>query len=522
MASIRGFVCGAAIAGVVCLEAPLGVLHPARVISASPAAQGPNAAVAAADPSARPVLDRYCVTCHNEKLKTAGLAIDPLSIDRAADAPSWEKIVRKLRTGTMPPVGLPRPDQSVYDTVAASLETALDRHNTAAPNPGRSAVHRLNRTEYTNVLRDLLALDIDARVLLPADDAAFGFDNNADVLTLSPGLLERYMSAARRISRLAIADTMPRPAVESYEVSRYLVQDDRVSENLPFGTRGGVAVRHHFPLDAEYEVRVQVGRRRSREPQELEVRIDGERIGLFTVGGGPAMRSDDGDGQAAPDGRLAARVPVKAGPHLVGVSLVQRNAAAEGTAPAQLPVASISFAGKRGAETSVEQVDIAGPYEALLPEETPSRQRVFVCRPSHAPRATATGTAARRDASEDTACAKQILSTLARRAYRRPITDRDLQKLLAFYTADREKGGFDTGIRSALERILVDPQFLFRIERDPSSIASGTPYRVNDLELASRLSFFLWSSMPDDELLDAGARVLMPSPRPTFRPRRRL
>jgi mono/diheme cytochrome c family protein len=473
---------------------------PQRTSSAPRTPGAAPTAPAAMISASRAVLDRYCVTCHNKQLRTAGLTLDTMSLDRVGEAaPAWEKVVRKLRTGTMPPVGRPRPDRSTYDGLASWLETALDRHSASAPNPGRPSIHRLNRAEYANVIRDLLGLEIDAGALLPADDTAYGFDNNADVLTLSPLLLERYMSAARRISRLALGDPTLRPSVESYAVSRYLVQDDRASEDLPFGTRGGIAVRHGFPLDGQYVISVHLQRRRSREPQELELRVDGVRVGTFTIGSDSgAQRSQEPADAPAVDPRLEARVTVTAGQHLVGAALVQRMSAPEGTAPSQLPVGNISFAGRRGAETSIERIDIDGPYDSRTPADSPSRQKILVCRPS------AEG--------NDEACARRVLSTLARRAYRRNITDRDLGRLLAFYTAEKAMGGFDAGIRSALERILVDPQFLFRIERDPPTVSPGTPYRVTDVELASRLSFFLWSSMPDEELLDLAVRGTLHQP----------
>jgi hypothetical protein len=450
------------------------------------------------------MFDRYCVTCHNQRLRTANLALDSLNVERVADAAAdWEKVVRKLRSRTMPPAGRPRPDAATYAAVVSALETSLDRAAAASPNPGRPVVHRLNRAEYANVIRDLLALDVDADALLPADDAAFGFDNNADVLTVSPLLLERYLSAARKISRLAMGDSTMRPSVESYDVSRYEVQDDRASEELPFGTRGGIAVHHNFPLDAEYVVSVRTQRRRGRAAQsdQLEVRLDREHVKTFMIGGDSnAPRSpEDADqaDRAAAASKLEVRIPVKAGRHLVGVAFVQRTTAAEGTAPAQLPVGNISFAGKRGAELGIERVDIAGPYDARPPDDSPSRKAILVCRPNGA---------------DDSACARQILARLARRAYRRPATDQDLKRLLAFFAVDRDRHGFDAGIRAALERILVDPQFLFRIERDPAAAPEGTAYRVSDLELASRLSFFLWSSMPDDELLTLAERGRLRQP----------
>ncbi|HEY7171399.1 MAG TPA: DUF1592 domain-containing protein, partial [Vicinamibacterales bacterium] len=442
--------------------------------------------------SNRALLDRYCVTCHNDRLRTGNLvltreAVDP---DQVAGAGAvWEKVLLKLRSGAMPPVGRPRPDAAAVTGFIASLERSLDRAAADAPNPGRPTVHRLNRTEYANAVRDLLALEIDAAALLPPDDAGFGFDNNADVLTISPGLFERYMSAARRIARLAVGDPALRPAVETYEVSRYLLQDDRISEDTPFGSRGGIVVRHYFPLDAEYVVKVQLQRRRPADVQQLELRVDGEPLKTFQVGGSPAARSAD-DADNLPANRpLEVRLPVKAGPHLVAVTFLQRTIVPDGLGPTSLPVGNISFRGKRGSETGVERVEIGGPYNPQGPGDTPSRRRIFVCRP------------AGNDSSDG--CARKTLASLARRAYRRPVGDPDVAKLLEFYRQGREQNGFDAGIQSALERVLVDPQFLFRIEREPA--ARGV-YRVNDVELASRLSFFLWSSIPDDELLDLAAR----------------
>ena len=473
---------------------------------AAPAQQSP--AESAASPNAA-LLNKYCVTCHSDARRTGGLSLEHADLaDVPKGAETWEKLIRKVRVGMMPPPGMPRPARAQLDDLAGYFEASLDRSAAEKPRPGRTSMHRLNRAEYANVIRDLLALDIDARALLPADDTAYGFDNNADILTVSPLLLERYLSAARKISRLALGDSTLRPSVESYDVSRYDVQDDRASEELPFGTRGGIALHHHFPLDAEYLISVRLQRRRARGEQ-LEVRVDGERVKSFTIGNDPGMprAPDDGDAQLAVP-RLEVRVPVKAGLHLVGVALVQRTTAPEGTGPAQLPVASISFAGKRGAEVGVERVDIAGPYDAKVPDDSPSRRRILVCRPP--------------ERGSDEPCAKRILSTLARRAYRRPVTDQDLKRLLRFYTADRSTHGFDAGIRSALERILVDPQFLFRIERDPAGVSPGTAFRLSDVEIASRLSFFLWSSMPDDELLDTAVGGTLSQPAVLERQVRRM
>ncbi len=394
--------------------AKLASTNPPRTSFQTPTA-GPQAAQSRPEvqPASayRAVLDRYCVTCHNARLRTANLMLDTVDIGEiGAGAEIWEKVVRKLRSRAMPPMGRPRPDQTTYQGFVGWLEAALDQAATARPNPGRPAIHRLNRAEYTNAIRDLVALEIDGRLLLPADDSEYGFDNIADVLTVSPGLMERYISAAAKISRLAIGDPHLRPAVETYKVSPLLVQDDRTSEEMPFGTRGGIAVRHSFPLDAEYVLRVRLQGRGSvrglAEPQQIEVRLDGARITLFTVGGPAAKSAEPGDQQSNYKQPAAAglevRFAAKAGTRLVGVALLKRTVAPEGVGPRLLPVGSISFAGKKGAETGVDSVEIAGPFNAQGRGETPSRRQIFVCRPA--------------SPQQEESCATEILATLARRA----------------------------------------------------------------------------------------------------------
>jgi mono/diheme cytochrome c family protein len=449
-----------------------------------------------ADPvSFAPVVTRYCVGCHNERVRSGSLALDSLRWDDAgASAPVWEKIIQKLRNAEMPPPGRPRPDKATYDAFRASLEAALDAEAARHPNPGRPAIHRLNRVEYANAIRDLLDFPVDGRSLLPLDDTAFGFDNNADVLSVSPGLLERYMSAARRISRLAIGDRTLRPVAETYSLSDLIAQDERSSEDLPFGTRGGVAVSHYFPLDAEYTLKIRLQRDKAgtgavrglAAAQQIDVHLGGERLKRFTVGaeapGGRVAKPETAD--AGLELKFAAR----AGSSLVGVSILDRTLATEGVNPTRLPVWTFSPGNDR---VSIDSVEIEGPFNATGSGDTPSRRRIFVCMPS---------------ARAETACATAIVTALARRAYRRPVTGRDTERLLRFYSAAREDGDFESGIRAALESILVDPEFLFRIERDPPGIAPGTAYRLSDLELASRLSFFLWSSIPDEELLALAER----------------
>jgi hypothetical protein len=445
------------------------------------------------------------VGCHNEEVRTAELLLDRADLEDISKEPEvWEKVVRKLRTGAMPPAGMPRPDQSIYDSLATYLEEALDQAMAARPDPGRPVLHRLNRVEYTNAVRDLLALDIDGTTLLPGDDSKYGFDNIGDALTISPLLLERYLSAARKISRQAIGDLNTSPVLETYNVPQFFVQDDRMDEALPFGSRGGIAVRHYFPLDGEYVVKVRLERNTSNyirglaEAHQLEVRLDGARIKRFTIGGEPKGRSSPSFSDTArgdpeqelyertADEILEVRFPVTAGPRLVGVVFLKETSVPEGRLKPRMTEYDLN--NYKDGEPEVASVVISGPYDAKGIGETPSRQKIFVCRPD--------------SSQEEEPCARKILSTLARRAYRRPVTEEDVRTLLGFYKAGHNKGGFEAGIRTALRRILVGPEFLYRVERDPENVAPDTPYRISDLELASRLSFFLWSSLPDDQLLE--------------------
>ena len=473
----------------------------------------------------RAILNQYCVMCHNETLRTAELVLSTKDVGNVSNEPVvWEKVVRKLRTGAMPPAGMPRPDEATYDSFATYLETELDRAAAANPNPGRTSVHRLNRAEYANAIRDLLALEIDGELLLPPDESAFGFDNIAAVLSVSPLLLERYMAAARRISLQVIGDPDARPVFETYEVHKFLRQDDRMSEDLPFGSRGGIAFRHYFPLDGEYVIRIRLQReareriRGMHEPHQIDVRLDGERVTLFNIGsedfGRPAPIFSLGTLVGDPereqyerfaDEGLEFRFAAKTGMRMVGISFVNQFVIPEGPLhyingrPDYLPRLSLSDRiENRGGLPEMQTVEIGGPYAAQGLGETPSRQKVFVCRPS--------------GHEDEEACAQEILSTLVRRAYRRPVTNEDLEPLLRFYESGRNDGGFEEGIRRALEAILMSPEFLFRIEADPESVAPGTAYPVSNIELASRLSFFLWSSIPDDELLDVAERGELRNP----------
>ena len=468
--------------------------------------QADASATAEAADVQRELLDRYCVTCHSERLRTGGLQLDRVDVGHVGEAAEiWEKVVRKLRAGQMPPAGRPRPAQAAYDGLAAWLETELDRAADARPNPGRPVVRRLNRLEYANAIRDLLALEVDSRALLPTDESGYGFDNVGDVLSFSPGLLERYMSAARKISRLAVGDPTQPAAITTYKVSPFLVQEGRISEDLPFGSRGGTVVRHNFPADGEYRLRVHLGRRFDNNAiqgldvrEQVDVRLDGERLILFEVGG-ECVDSDEprcilppGVVPVSEYGRTAdlhlhVRFATKGGPRLVGASFIDRAVAAmEGAGPTRLPTSELRNTER--APMNVGSIEIEGPLSAAGPPDSPSRRRIFVCRPA--------------GGEDDESCARQVLRTLTRRAYRRAVTTRDLESLLAFYRTGRAAGGFEAGIQFALEGLLVSPDFLLRLEHDPPQAAPHSAYRIGDVDLASRLSFFLWSSIPDDELLD--------------------
>jgi mono/diheme cytochrome c family protein len=490
------------------ITAGLAILTASAYLEAGPQV-APSVQPAATASPEQEILNRYCITCHNERLKTGGLMLDALDVkDIAAGAPTWEKVVRKLRAGVMPPAGARRPDEPTQDKFVAWLEGELDRAAAARPNPGRTETfHRLNRAEYRNVIRDLLAIDIDVADFLPADDSSYGFDNIAGVLKVSQSLMERYLSAAKTISRLAVGAPLPAVDSETYRVAPEAQQHDR-ADGLPFGTRGGMLVHHLFPQDGEYEIKLEVGGGRggAREPHEIEIAIDGQQFKLIAMGRPPQRGGGDGDPRE--DSRLTVRLPVTAGPHELAVAFLRKPVALleQVREPFQNPRISGNDGGPGGSMPSLTSVNIRGPYNPQGAGNTPSRHRIFVCQPSRS--------------GDEARCAKTILSTLARRAYRGPVADADVQVLLGFYQQARDEGGnFESGIELALRRLLVSPEFLFRIEADPNRgaaralpVASNPPgrasepgqgvYRINDLELASRLSFFLWSSIPDDELLD--------------------
>ena len=511
----------------VCLA--IGVIGGAGLGAAPTAeAQSPASPVSAQ----RELLDRYCVTCHNDRLKTGGLALDTLDLANVGpDADRWEAVVQKLRGGMMPPPRRPRPDKEAYDGFRHWLEDALDAAAEDSLEPGRVPTHRLNRAEYTNAIRDLLALTVDGPSLLPADIVGHGFDNQAGTLAVSPSLMDRYMTAARKISRLAVGDPTIGPGFtsRSYVIPINMTQNDRMSEDLPFGSRAGLAIRHHFPLDGEYEIKIRLKRSvyeyivNLEESHDLEVRLDGERVAFFSVGGEapgkPAPLTFSGTFMAAggagyptqdwddyytgADAGFELRVTAQAGTRVVGVAFVGKSWEEEGVLQPPLreygaTVTELTDTSPRPEGPGLESVSIDGPYNVTGPGQTASRDRIFVCRPS--------------SAADEEPCARTIFSTLTRRAYRRPVTDDDVTPLMTFFETARADGGFDAGVQAGLERMLIDPEFLFRIERDPEDTSSGSIYRLSDLELASRVSFFLWSSIPDDELLDVAARGELSDP----------
>ena len=475
----------------------------------TPAAITENAPDARAETQA--AIAKYCTTCHNERLKTAGLVLDPMGVARAGDqSETWEKVLRQLRAGTMPPPGAPRPLQAFYPRAAGYLARELEASAAARPNPGSLPLaHRLTRTEYANVIRDLLALpdlpkELDYATLLPADNASSGFDNLADTLFVSPATMERYLAAALKISRVAVGDPAMGALVNTHITPVRQSQEGR-NEALPFGTRGGLHIDGYFPLDAEYEFKVEtVGL--GADVHQLEISIDGERKAITNVSRRPGVPAADD----APN-RGAFRFAVPAGPRSVGVAFVERSEALS-EAPLRPPGRN------RGPLPSVVSVTITGPFNATGPGDTPTRRRLFVCRPStrdarsgQAPSTRDARSGLARDA-EESACADRILTTLLRRAYRRNVTADDLRRVRHFYEAGRAERDFDLGIQRALERVLVSPQFLFRIEQEPAGTAPGSVHRISEFELASRLSFFLWSSIPDDELLDAAAANMLRQP----------
>ena len=522
-------------------------IAPFLVILSFPLVVAAAAAQQAGASPERELLDQYCVSCHSDTRRIAGLALDTMDLANVGDgAEIWEKVVTKLRAGMMPPAGRPRPDQASYVSLTSYLETELDRAAASNPDPGRSdALRRLNATEYRNAIRDLLHLEVDVTTLLPADDSSAGFDN-VSLGGLDPGRLERYLTAARKISRLAVGAEVRSAVADTFIVPSDLNQTGHI-EGLPFGTRGGTTVRYNFPVDAEYELRVELGKSWNsnsvgglREPQDVVITVDGEPVTVMTVtrprrprrppaqqqqepqepqqnqsqrqgqqqGQPQAQQQAVGQGLYQPGGKAAdadlfVRVPVMAGPRTVGAAFVSQGFQMLERHRQPFQKIHITVGGDQRAEPNVYSITITGPFDATGPGDTPSRRRIFSCRPTDASRAAEAG------------CAEEILATLARRAYRRPVTDADVALLLGFYREGREVGDFEAGIEMALRRLLVSPEFLFRVERDPldqDEADASRPYLISDLELASRLSFFLWANIPDDELIDVAASGTLRNP----------
>lgn len=503
----------------VLIGAALIALRPSGT-QAQPAAQNDQQATSA-------MIRQYCMGCHSAQVKSGGIVLNPDLVPQAgANGEVFEKVVRQLRAELMPPPGAPRPGHDVYVRSASTLEKILDAESAARPKVGDlPQFHRLTRTEYKNAVRDMFGLDnlpqeMDFTILLPADNVSSGFDNIADLLYISPPVMERYLDAARKISRLAVGDPQIPTMVNIHTMPVQYPQDQRV-EGLPLGTRGGTAVRGYFPLDAKYDIKIDSSGQ-ARDEHQLEISVDGERVQLLTLGGAAAGRggaAGRGRGGAAPGAGAAPggapgaapgagpgptengsvangpaagafrpgsvyRIPIKAGPHVIGVTFAEKTEALD---EAVVKPRSRS----RGTQPSIGQVTISGPYEATGPGDTPSRQKIFVCKPTQA--------------SLEEACARQIISTMIKRAYKRPVNNDDIADLMPFYQGGRKERDFDYGVEKVVERVLVSPQFLYRIERENTKAAAGTAYPVSDLELASRMSFFIWSSIPDDELLDAAA-----------------
>ena len=499
-----------------------------------PAAESENQSVSGSN---RALLDQYCVICHNQavvnsvaqpneglqtiQLRDVGLTLDVEDVSNLAENPEvWEKVIKKLRVGVMPPPNYPRPDKESYDGFRTFLENELDRVASRQINPGRTqAFHRLNQTEYQNSVRDLLDLDIDVADLIPTDAPdQYGFDNNADVLALSPFSVERYVSAAHKIAELAVGATPRGASINTYDVPLNLIQDDRLSEELPFGSRGGTAIEHMFPVDGEYRIKLNLQTnyvdfvRGYDQPHKVELSLDGQHLETFAFGGDapgtPAPYSYAGNIRGNDDWEefmmafaeegFEIQVNVKAGPRVIGATFPREMWENEGIQQPRLFGYHLAVTELPDSNPAVDSIEIEGPLSVDGPGDTPSRRRIFSCLPANP--------------DEEPACAQQILSSLARRAYRRPVSESDVQELVEFYNQGRLDGGFEVGIQFALERVLVSPDFLFRIEQDPADAQPGAMYAISDIELASRMSFFLWSSPPDDELLILAERGALREP----------
>ena len=465
------------------------------------AAGFPAAAFGQSIAAPQAVLNRYCTTCHSAKLRTGGLSLEGADLNNVpAAAETWEKVIRKLRTGSMPPQGVPHPDKDSVGTLASFLENSLDQAAAAKPNPGHASMHRLNRAEYANAINDLLSLDVDASALLPPDDESSGFDNIADVLRMSPSLMERYLSASWNISREAIGDLKIAPSTATYRVRPDLSQDQHI-EGLPLGTRGGILVHHYAPLDAEYVIKLRLWRntfdlmRGMEDAHQIEISVDGNQVRLVTAGGHDEflqMTANPGAFGTELDKKLTVRVPLKAGSHVIAASTLLRSHAERDDLIKPFLRTTVDGLDIMG-DPSVDRLTVEGPLNPTGVGQTPSRAKIFVCTPQNQ--------------KDELPCARKIIAALLRRAYRRPLSDSDLETPLSFYQRRRNSNGsFDAGIESALQFILSSPEFLFRFEPDPPELAVGAAYQLSDVALASRLSFFLWSSPPDNELLDLASQ----------------
>ncbi len=475
--------------------------------------------VRAQQPSPSPhvsLVDEYCLSCHDKDHEKGGLVLETVMAHDVSQHPDvWEKVVRKLRARQMPPIGKERPENADYDAVVASLEASLDRAAAAHPNPGRTAtIRRLTRTEYKNAIRDLLALDVDVAALLPADESSYGFDN-VTVGDLSPTLLDRYVSAAEKISQLAIGRPGRSPGGDTIRIPADLTQEEHI-EGLPIGTRGGALVHYTFPQDGEYEIQIRLTRDRDEhveglnEPHDLELLVDRERVQLFTVKPPvrePGVSETEQPSHAKVDQHLKLRIPVGAGPHDLGVTFPKKPSLLLETTRQPYQTHFNSYRHPR-IQPAIYSISIIGPYDAKGPGDTPSRRRIFVSRPA--------------SPDQEDRSARRILASLMRRAWRRPVTDTDVTGPFELYRKAKTDGGFEAGTEMALSAVLVSPEFLFRVEQDPAGIPPNTPYRISDLELASRLSFFLWSSLPDDELLNAAVAGTLHQPAVLERELRRM
>jgi len=483
-----------------------GILYSGGLVALFAAAVfGQTASPSGAVSPQRAFLNQNCAGCHNDKLKSGGITMTKLDVahpDQTAELA--EKVIRMLQAGMMPPAGMPRPNAAAQKTFVTTLQAGIDQVALAHPNPGRTALHRLNRTEYANTIRDLLAVDVDVSSMLPADDMSHGFDNMADVLSVSPALMEGYMRAAGKISREAVGDPDALALTTTYSIPRVLNQTRHI-DGTPFGTRGGTVVNHDFPADGEYTFKLgfyysptgPLFGLNQGPGQQIEVAIDGARVALIDI---------DPRITLAKDGIKTPPVKVRAGPHKVSAAFISKfdGPIEDEYRQFDQSLVDVSAGTVPGVTTPphLHELSITGPTQVAGVSDTPSRRKIFSCRPT---------------GDDEVACAKQILGTLARQAYRRPVTPNDLEGLLTFYQEGRngdEKhpGNFDSGIRTAIQAMIANPEFVFRFEHVPATVAPGSNYRISDLELASRLSYFLWSSSPDDQLITVASQGKLREP----------